>query len=218
MLALWLQTPAAWLPLIAQAPLQRPRAAAACLSASVAGRTRHTRTITVVLPSEDPSEDIITNAVPLTGRVHRTAALTAVELIDGDALVESVADDGLSLAQPERVSLLTREQEVSLAREVQVLTMWRRVRKELAAGGPPPSDDAWAAAVGCTTDGLQAQLRRSYACQCHSNVVHGPSCWWHSSLAWPPGGRGPTLLATLTTRGAVPRRPAPHGRPRKART
>ena len=153
---------AAWRPLAAHPPPQRPRAAAACLS--IAGRTRPTRTIT-----DDSSGDIRDghSLGHTVGRVRLTGAPITVELIADDASEGSTVEDGTgALAQPERAPLLTREQEFALAREIQTLTQWRRVRFSLAAGGVAPSDEVWAAAVGCTSDELQSQLRRSYSARC----------------------------------------------------
>ena len=161
-----------WRPLVARSPPQRPRAAAAYLSAGTAERTRPARTITVELTTDDASEDgpaTDRSPGPVVGRVRRTGAPITVELIVDEPSEGSTADDETgALAQPGRAPLLTREQEFALAREIQTLTQWRRVRSSLAAeaGGEAPSDEVWAAAVGCTSDELQSQLRRSYAARC----------------------------------------------------
>ena len=168
LVAFLLPAPVAWLPLVARSVPQRSRAVA-YLSASVDARTRPTRTITVELATEDASDFVANSGGSLAqtvGRVRLTGAPVTVELIADDASEGSAADDGRSLAQPGRAPLLTREQEVALAREIQTLTQWRQVRSSLAVGGAAPSDEVWAAAIGCTSEELQSQLRRSYAARC----------------------------------------------------
>ena len=162
-----------WRPLVARSASQRPRAAAAYLSAGIAERTRPARTITVELNTDDTAEDFPTDRSPtgrVVGRVRRTGAPITVELIVDDPSEGNTADDDTTgvLAQPGRAPLLTHKQEIALAREIQTLTQWHRVHKSLAAeaGGEVPSDEVWAAEVGCTTDELRSQLRRSYAARC----------------------------------------------------
>ena len=86
------------------------------------------------------------------------------ELI-GSAVPVPTIDYGYGpvLAQPESIPLLSREEEVQLAREVQTLQRWRKVRAQLATAGPEPTELAWARAVGCSPEKLREQLTRSYA-------------------------------------------------------
>ena len=150
-----------WLPLVARSGPrpQRSRAAAAYFSAGIAERTLPARTITVELATDDSSEDGATDRAPRTG-----APVTVEVIVDHPSEGSAADDETAALEQPGR-PLLTREQEYALGREIQVLMRWRRVRASLAAqaGGEPPSDEAWAAALGCTPDELRSQLQRSYA-------------------------------------------------------
>ena len=183
-----------WRPLVARSGPrpQRSRAAAAYFSAGIAERTRTTRTITVELATDDTSED------GPTDRVARTGAPVTVEVIvDHPSEGSAAADETAALEQPGR-PLLTREQEYALAREIQVLTQWRRVRASLAAqaGGEAPSDEAWAAALGCTSDELRSQLQRSYAARCLTLPLPLP-------LPLPPTLSPPLSLPRTLTRYAA---------------
>ena len=141
---------------------QRSRAAAAYFSAGIAERTLPARTITVELATDDTSEDGATDRAP------RTGAPVTVEVIVDHPSEGSAADDETAALEQPGPPLLTREQEYALGREIQVLMRWRRVRASLAAqaGGEPPNDEAWAAALGCTPDELRSQLQRSCAARC----------------------------------------------------
>ena len=153
-----------WRPLVARSGPrpQRSRAAAAYFSAGLAERTLPARTITVELATDDSSEDGATDRVPRTG-----APVTVEVIVDHPSEGSAADDETAALEQPGR-PLLTREQEYALGREIQVLMQWRRVRASLAAqaGGEAPTDEAWAAALGCTPDELRSQLQRSYASRC----------------------------------------------------
>ena len=63
-----------------------------------------------------------------------------------------------------RISRLTREEEISLGKQVQQLVSLTKKSEELAkSSGREPSTDEWAAAAGLTVEDLQQQIDRGEA-------------------------------------------------------
>ena len=72
-----------------------------------------------------------------------------------------------------RIPLLTPDEEITLARQVQCGLRLREAAQEmtLRAGGHPPSLQAWAAEVRLTPQALQRQLRHAERALTHGAVV-----------------------------------------------